>query len=114
MVVDTDRDSEFHQALAQGVDESSRQFDRDSEFHQALAQGVDRSSRHFDRDSEHVSEHERIRRSSEESGNAEKLKVPLRKLIVGTEHVGRVFLIKKWHKYVKHLNFESVSHQQGM
>ena len=62
--------------------------DRDSEFHQALAQGVDMSSRHFDRDSEHVSEHKRIRRSSEESGNAKKLNVPLRKLIVGKEHLG--------------------------
>ena len=31
VVVDTDRDSEFHQALAQGVDMSIRHFDRDSE-----------------------------------------------------------------------------------
>ena len=104
MVVDTEPDSEFHRALAQGVNKSSRQFDRDTEhkskFHQALAQGVDTSSRHFDCDSEHDSEHERMRRSSEESRNAEKLNVPLRKLIVGTEHLGRVFLIKKWHKYV--------------
>ena len=37
--------------------------------------------------------------------------MPLRRLIVGTEHLSRVFLIKKWHKYVKHLNFETVSHQ---
>ena len=35
----------------------------------------------------------------------------LRKFIVGTEHLGQVFLIKKWHQYVKHLNFETVSHQ---
>ena len=49
VVVDTDWDSEFHQAIAQGVDTSSRHFDQDSEFHQVIAQGVDTSSRHFDR-----------------------------------------------------------------
>ena len=90
VVVDTEHDSEFHQALVRGVDKSSRQFDCDTEhepeFHQASAQGVDTSSRH----SEHNSEHERIRRSSEETRSAEKLNVPLRKLIVGTEHLGQV------------------------
>ena len=60
VVVDTDWDSEFYQALAQGVDTSSRHFDRDSEFNQATVQGIDTSSRHFDRDSEHDSEHESI------------------------------------------------------
>ena len=56
---------------------------------------------------------ERFVRSMAESGSgsAKELRVPLRRLIVGTEHVGRVFLIKKWHQYVKHLNFETVSHQ---
>ena len=54
------------------------------EFHQVMAQGVDLRIR----DSEHDSEHERIKRSSDESGSTEKLTVPLRKLIVGTEHLG--------------------------
>ena len=78
-----------------------------SEFHQALTQGVDKRIR----DSEHDSEYDIVKQSSGESGSAERLNVPLRRLIVGTEHLGHVFLIKKWHKYVKHLNFETVSHQ---
>ena len=50
MVVDTDRDSEFHHALGQGVHQSSRQNDLDSEFHHAFGQGVDKSSRHLEGD----------------------------------------------------------------
>ena len=76
--VDTEFDSDFHQALTQGVDERIRDSEHDSE--------------HV---SEHDSEHERIKRSTNESGSAERLNVPLRRLIVGTEHSGRVFLIKK-------------------
>ena len=55
----------------------------------------------------------RVVRGTTENGSrsTRELRVPLRRLIVGTEHVGRVFLIKKWHQYVKHLNFETVSHQ---
>ena len=40
----------------------------------------------------------RFVRSTVESGSAKQLRVPLRRLIVGTEHVGRVFLIKKCHQ----------------
>ena len=78
------------------------------DFHQALTLGVDAMIR----DSEHDSEHDIVKWSSSESGSAGKLNVQLRRLIVGTEHLGRVFLIKKWHKYVPHLNFETVSHQR--
>ena len=83
----------------------------DSDFHQALTQGVDGRIRDSEHVPEHDSEYERIKQSSNERGSAERLNVPLRRLIVGTEHLGQVFLIKKWHKYVKHLNFEIVSHQ---
>ena len=64
MVIDVDREDDFHHALGHGVNKSDRQFDLDSEFHHALGQGVDKSSRQFDLDSEHVSEQVRIRRSS--------------------------------------------------
>ena len=39
------------------------------------------------RDSEHDSEHDIVKRSSSESGSSGKLNVPLRRLIVGTEHL---------------------------
>ena len=82
-----------------------------ADFHQALTQGVDWRISDSEHNSEHDSEHDRAKRSSDGSGSAERLNVPLRRLIVGTEHLGRVFLIKKWHQYVRHLNFETVSHQ---
>ena len=78
----------FHHAPGHGVDKSRRQSEREFDFHHAPGHGVDESSIDADRKSEHVSEHGRIRRSAEESAGAGKLKVPLRKLIVGTEHVG--------------------------
>ena len=101
----------FHHAPGHGVDKSRRQSERQIDFDHTPGHGVDENSTDVDRSSEHVSEHGRLRRTADGSAGARQLKVPLRKLIVGTEHVGRVFLIKKWHKYVKHLNFESVSHQ---
>ena len=60
VVLDTDRDADFHHALGQGVDKSSRQFDRESDFHQALGQGVDKSIRELDHDSKHVSDHKSV------------------------------------------------------
>ena len=48
VVIDDDREDDFHHALGHGVNKSDRQFDLDSEFHHASGQGVDKSSRDFD------------------------------------------------------------------
>ena len=56
--VDTEHNSDFHQALTQGVDWRMRDSEHDSDFHQALTQGVDWRMRD--------SEHERVKRSSDE------------------------------------------------
>ena len=56
--VDTEHNSDFHQALTQGVDWRLSDSEHDSDFHQALTQGVDWRMRD--------SEHERVKRSSDE------------------------------------------------
>ena len=56
----------------------------ETDFHQALMQGVDRRIRDSEHDSEYDSEYDRVKRRANESGSAERLNVPLRRLIVGT------------------------------